>query len=213
MSSSDMFWQEHWRKVVGAVVAVAVAILGVGAWSFYQAYVQSSAEALFSEAGDAEGWREVIARYPGSIPAGNAQLRLARDLRQQGDVPAAIGELEDFVRTQGHHPLAGAGWLTLGNLYRSQGREDEAMDAYRTSSTRFPGAYTAGLAMVAEGRLLAASGRRGEARAVFQSVAALHPDTPAAMVAMGEIASLEVPSMAVTEELDIPVSGESEAAD
>jgi hypothetical protein len=46
---------------------------------------------------------------------------------------------------------------------------------------------------VAEANLLKAQGSLGEARAVLESVGSLHPETPAAMVAAGELARLAPP--------------------
>ena len=115
-SDSDLFWQEHWKKFVWALAGVIALILAVGAWKFWTATKLSSAEALYSSAGGAEAWREVVAKYPGTVPAGNAQIRLAESLREGGDLPAAAAELEKFLASQPEHPLAGAAWLTLGEL-------------------------------------------------------------------------------------------------
>jgi TolA-binding protein len=98
--------------------------------------------------------------------------------------------LEKFLAAQPEHPLAGAAWLTLGELRQAQGQSDSALEAYRTASSRYKTSYTAPLALVAEANLLQSRGSTGEARAVLESVGSLHPGTPAAMVAAGELARL-----------------------
>jgi TolA-binding protein len=188
MSDSDLFWQEHWKKFAWGLAALVVAIIAVGAWKFWTARTLSSAEALFSSASGADGWREVVQRYPGTVPAGNAQVRLADSLRATGDTAGAVGELEALVESQPEHPLAGAAWLTLGELRQMQGNKDGALEAYRAASSRYGNSYAAPLALLAEARLLQQGGASGEARAILQSIGSQHPNTPAAMVAGAELA-------------------------
>lgn len=190
MSDSDLFWEEHWRKFVGGLAALVVLILMVGVWSLWSAHVQRSAETLFSTAAGPEGWREVVQQFPGSVPAGNAQLRLADALRREGNLDGAAAELEAMVASQPDHPLAGAVWLTLGEIRRIQGSKEAALEAFRTASSRYKESYAAPLALISEANLLKADGSTGEARAVLQSVGSLHPGTPAAMVAEGELGRL-----------------------
>lgn len=190
MSDSELFWQEHWRKFLWGLVAVVVLILAVGAWTLYASHVRSSAEALYSAADSPEGWRKVMQQYPGSEPAGNAQIRLAADLRASGDIDGASAELENFTENYPEHPLAGVAWLTLGEIRQSQNRSESALQAYRVSSSKYQDCYASPIAMIAEAKLLAEQGQTGEARAVLESIGSLYPQTPAAMVAAGELARL-----------------------
>lgn len=190
LSDSDLFWQAHWKKFVWGLAGVIALILAVGAWKFWSAATLGAAEALYSTATTAEAWREVVEQYPGTVPAGNAQVQLARSMQAADDLPGAAAELEKFLAAQPEHPLAGAAWLTLGELRQAQGQSDSALEAYRTASSRYKTTYTAPLALVAEANLLQSRGSTGEARAVLESVGSLHPGTPAAMVAAGELARL-----------------------
>ena len=81
MSDGDIFWKEHWRKFAGGLIAVVLLILAVGAWTFWQAQQRSAAETLYSVSAGPEGWREVVEKFPGTLAAGNAQLRLAEAFR------------------------------------------------------------------------------------------------------------------------------------
>lgn len=195
-SDSDLFWQEHWKKFAWGLVALVAIILAVGVWKFWSARHLAAAEAFYATAGDAAAWREVAEKFPGTIPAGNAQLQLAESLRAGGDAPAAAAELEAFLRSQPQHPLAGAAWLTLGELRQMQGQNNGALEAYRVASSDFSASYAAPLALLAEAKLLEQMGSPGEARAVLESVGSLHGDTPAAMIAAGELARLRPPAPA-----------------
>ncbi|MEX1045326.1 MAG: tetratricopeptide repeat protein [Chthoniobacterales bacterium] len=190
MTDSDLFWQEHWRKVVWGLAVLVALILLVGVWNLWSAQTQRSAESLFSTAAGPEGWREVVQQFPASVVAGNAQMRLADVLRGEGNLDGAAAELEAMVASQPDHPLAGAAWLTLGEIRQVQGSKEAALEAFRTASSRHKESYAAPLALIAEASLLQADGSTGEARAVLQSVGSLHPGTPAAMVAEGELGRL-----------------------
>jgi len=86
--------------------------------------------------------------------------------------------------------LTGVAAFTLGEIRQLQGEEEEALAAYRSVPVRQADSFAAPLALLAEARLLAGRQQIGEARAVLESVGVLYPETPAAMVAMGEIAAL-----------------------
>lgn len=194
MTDSDVFWHDHWRKFVWAIVAVVVLILATGAWMFRASHARSSAEALYSDASGPEGWDAVVARYPGSLSAGNARLRLASSLRSAGKFDEAAAVLEKLVIEQPDYPLAGAAWLTLGEIRQVQGKNESALDAYRTASAGRSGSYAAPLALLAEASLLMGDGKEGQAKAVLESIGTLYPETPAAMMASGELARMAGPT-------------------
>jgi tetratricopeptide (TPR) repeat protein len=190
MSDSDLFWQEHWKKFVWGLAALVALILLAGAWSLWSAHVRQSAEELFGRASGIAGWRAVVEQFPGSVPAGNAQMRLAGALRGEGDLAGAAAELEAMLAGQPDHPLAGAAWLTLGEIRQAQGRREAAFEAYRTASSAHSESFAAPLALLAEAGLLQADGSTGQARSILQSVGSRYPATPAAMVAEAELARL-----------------------
>lgn len=193
MSDADMFWQDHWKKFVWGLVALVTLILAAGLWSFYRGHVRSSAEALYSEASSPEAWQSVIGKFPGSVSAGDARLRLAASLRAEGKLDEAAAELDAMVTAQPDHPLAGAAWYFLGEIRQFQGNIEAALEAYRESSSRYKDSYAAPLALLAEAKVLLSRGAQGEAKAILESIGVLYPETPAAMIASGEISRLAPP--------------------
>jgi TolA-binding protein len=119
---------------------------------------------------------------------------LAEAFRTEGKTDEAASTLETFVAAQPEHPLAPVGWLSLGEIRQMQKNETAALEAYRTASGRYAASYAAPMALLAEARLLIAGGSRGEAKAVLESIGTAYPQTPAAMVAAGELSLLGVPA-------------------
>lgn len=187
--AGDFFWETHWKKIAAALLAVVLGILAVGAWAFYRNSQRSSAAELYAAATTPEALRELVLRYADSVPAGNAQIRIATALRNEGKLDEAANELRQFTSSQPEHPLAGSAWLALGEILQLQNNRDAALEAYRTASGRYQQSYAAPLALLAEARLLAAAGKPGESRAILESVGTSYPEGPAAMVAAAELAA------------------------
>ncbi len=194
--ASEIFWEMHWKKFVWGLVVLVVAILAVGAWQLYNASQRHAAEALLSTASTIPQWEEVETRYPRTIAAGNASLLIAAALRDEGKTDQAAARLEAFTGSHPDHPLIGAAWFALAEIFQLQGQKDRALETYRIVSARYTTSYTAPLALLAEGRLLAAQGKSSEARSILESISTQYPDTPAAMVAAGELARLPAPAAA-----------------
>ena len=183
----DFFWEAHWKKIVAALVAVVIAILAAGMWAYLRASKSAAAASLYASAASVGQWRAVAEQYPGSVAAGNAQLRIAAAMRDEGKADEAVSVLDQFTSAQPDHPLAGAAWLMVGEIRQSKGDSVAALAAYREASGRYRDSYAAPLALLAEARLLAAEGKSGESRAVLESVGPSYPGGPAAMMAAAEL--------------------------
>ena len=187
--AGDFFWEAHWKKFVAALVVVVLGILAAGGWAYHRASQASASAALYASAVTPDQWREVASSYPGSLAAGNAQLRIASALRGEGKMDEAVVVLEQFTSAQPEHPMAGAAWLTLGEIRQMQKNSAAALEAYRVVSGRYQQSYAAPLALLAEARLLAGEGKAGESRAILESIGTSYPEGPAAMVSAAELAS------------------------
>lgn len=188
MSDSDLFLQEHGKKIIWGLVGLVMAILLVGAWFFYKGHQRSAAEALFSTATGPDGWNAVVDQFPFTIPAGNARLMLAASKRDAGDLQGAISELDTFLAEHPNHPMAGTALLTLAEIHRLNGDTGSALETYRLASSKFRPSFAAPLALLGEAELLAQQGKEGEAKAVLESVGISYPNTPAAMIAARTLA-------------------------
>jgi len=186
----DFFWEAHWKKLVAALAAVILAILGWGAWSLHSANVASKSAELYAQATDPQAWTRIADEFPGSVSAGNAQLRVASALRSEGKLEEALAELERFTSAQPDHPLAGTAWLAAGEIRQLQKNNSAALEAYRIASGRYQQSYAAPLALLAEARILASEGKSGESRAILESIGTSYPDGPAAMLAAAELAAV-----------------------
>lgn len=189
-SDSDFFWDAHWKKIAVALVVIILGILATGAWAYLRASAASASAAFYAAATGPEAWSEVVAKYPGSLSAGNAQLRIAASLRSEGKLDEAVATLEQFTSAQPDHPLAGAAWLAIGEIRQLQKNTSAALEAYRTSSGRYQSSYSAPLALLAEARLLATENKSGESKAILESIGTSYPEGPAAMVAAAELSAL-----------------------
>ena len=193
MSDNELFWQANWKKFLAVLLVVVALIFLSGGWMWWTTSVRNAAESLYSQASTPEDWRGVVEKFPGSVPAGNAQLRLAAALRGEDNLDGAVAELEKFQTEQSGHPLAGSAWLALGELRQMQGKAEEALEVYRQASLLRPESYATPLSMIAEAKLLVASDRDGEARAILESVGLSYSQTPSAMVAQAELEKLALP--------------------
>ena len=110
-------------------------------------------------------------------------------MRGEGKLDEAAAEIEQFTSAQPDHPLAGAAWLSLGEIRQMQNNTPAALEAYRNASGRNQASYAAPLALLAESQLLAAQGKSGESRAILESIGTSYPETPAAMIAAAELAA------------------------
>ena len=113
-----------------------------------------------------------------------AATDLARALVTTGQGEAALGELERATFLTPDNPES---WLLKATLLRRLERLDEAQTAIERAGELAPGEPQVGLEA---GVIAVLSGREEAARASWQSVVDLQPDSPAAQTAKGYLAQL-----------------------
>lgn len=116
-----------------------------------------------------------------------AATQLARAMVANGQSELALFELETATRLQ---PDAAESWLLLGTLLRRLERLDEAQTAIERAGTLDPTDPEIGLEA---GVIAVLSGREEAARASWQSVIAVAPESPAALTAQDYLAQLAPP--------------------
>ena len=184
---AELFWEKH-RFIIlacaGVVLAVAAA---VALWLVRAHSARQAAAALFAEANDPAAWREVIAKYPNSAPAGDAYFLLAGALREQGKLEESSAEYQKFLAAFPKSPLSGGARLGLAENLAVAGKTDEALAALRQVREANSGSYAAPFAALLEGRMLVRDGKFEEARKVFANLVSTYPRTPAARAAGAQL--------------------------
>ena len=185
-----LFWQKNRTAILfgGAVILAVAAALVI--WLFSQHSARRAAEALFAEAQDPVAWREVIAKYPDSVPAADAYFLLADSLRSQGKLEQSSELYEKFLTTFRAHPLAEGARLGLAENLVVAGKTNEALMALREVQARGSASYAAPFAALLEGRILVRMGKLDEARKVLANVVSTYPQSPAGRAAGAQLDAL-----------------------
>ena len=184
---AELFWEKN-RPIILAGVGIALVVAAALAIWFIRAQSQrQAAAALFAQAKDPVAWREVIDRYPGSAPAGNAYFLLADSLRREGKLEESSGQYEKFLSAFPKSSLVGGARLGLAENLAVAGKTDEALAALRSLREKDAGSYAAPFAALLEGRILMRSGKFEEARKVFSNLVSSYPHSPAARTAGAQL--------------------------
>jgi len=184
---AELFWEKN-RSIIlvfGAVILAAAAAVAI--WLFSAHSARRAAEALFAEANDPAAWREVIAKYPDSVPAANAYFLLADSLREQGKLEESSALYQKFLTVFSTNPLIGGARLGLAENLAAAGKTDEALLALREVQEKNSGSYAAPFAALLEGRIFIRTGMFDEARKVLSNLVSTYPRSPAGRAAGAQL--------------------------
>ena len=187
---AELFWERNRFAILAGGAAILAVAAAIGIWLFSQHSARRAAEALFAEAKDPAAWREVIAKYPRSMPAANAYFLLADSLRSQGSVEESSALYKKFLTVFPVHPLTGGARLGLAENLAVAGKAEEALDAFREAQTVDSGSYAAPFAGLLEARIFIRTGKLDEARKVLATLVATYPQSPAGRAAAGQLDAL-----------------------
>jgi len=180
---AELFWEKN-RSVIliciGVVLALAAAVV---MWLFSAHNARQAAESLLAGANNPVAWRELIAKYPDSVPAGNAYFLLADSMREQGNLEESSALYQKFLAVFPESPLIGGARLGLAENLAVAGKTDEAIAALREVQEKESSSYAAPFAALLEGRILIRSGKFEEARKVFSNLVSTYPRSPAGRAA------------------------------
>jgi len=173
-------WAQQNRPVVFAIAGVAIVValvaLGVARWRSSRnesaATMFVGAQAAFAESNwtdAAQRFTDVAEEYPGAPFGRLAKLYRAHALARQGDHAAAATAYGEYVASDPPTEyLRQEALLGLGHAKEAGGDTAGALEAY-TQAGALGGPYRTE-ALLAAGRLQAASGHANEARAVYESL-------------------------------------------
>ncbi len=168
------WWDKNGRSAVFGLVVFLLAVLGWQQWQKHQQQLAEAASdhyqqvlALMEQNGDKamEAGRALIANYPGSTYALMTSMVMAKIAVEQNDLDAAAAHLRAAVEQGSQPELAQQARLRLARVEFAQGKADAALATL--------GAGEGGAAAdELRGDILAAQGKRDEARAAYSSAVA-----------------------------------------
>jgi TolA-binding protein len=185
----DFFFEENKGQII---VLIVVALLGLGGWIFYhysQGQKLTAESSAFYAAKSPEDWQKIIAQYPGSIVAGNAQLLLADKLRDEQKIDQALTILSDFTKNT-DHPLIAQGWLSYGATLEQKGDTEKALQAYTTVATQYGTSEAAPAALNAQARLAKKTGDTKKVREIYENIVQRFPASLWSQEAQQELGKL-----------------------
>jgi predicted negative regulator of RcsB-dependent stress response len=187
--AAEIFWEKHRTTILVAVAALLVAAVGVAIWLVGARNARLAAEAAFAQASSPEGWKDVVERFPGTLPAANALFLLAESQREQGALDESTATYRTLISEFPNHPLLGGARLGLAENLGKAGKTDEALAALR--DVQVGGGYAAAFAGVLEARQMVRMGKLSEAKEAYQKVIATHTRSPLSQFAQGQVNEIE----------------------
>ena len=188
--AAELFWQKNRRTILFAAAVAVLAVVGTAYWVISLHNLKVAAEAFFAQAKSPEAWREVIAKYPGTMPAADAMFLLAESQREQGNVPESTATYQKFLTEYPGHPLAGGARLGLAENDSAAGNAAGAFTALQATQTG--GGYAAPFAALLEGRMLLRDGKLAEAKEVFTKLVTTYQTSPLSRLAIGQVQEIDV---------------------
>jgi TolA-binding protein len=186
-----VFWIQHKTKILMLILVLLVGFGTFGISEWVRTNKEEGAKALFASANSLEGYRKVIAEYPGTTPAASAYLLVAEKLREQGKYDESTKELQTFLQKFPQHQLVSGAWTSIAANQEAQGKVDEALSTYQKVSTGYANSFSAPLALMAQARILQAKGKTEDARRIYEQVMTQYRDNFAAQQAAMEVRKLK----------------------
>jgi len=169
-------WWRHWGNLItGVVVAIAVGIIGVQGWRWWQGHQAGQASVLYNavtaavKANDVAKAKDALAqlndRFGGTGYAARAALLVAKTLFDNGDKAGATAQLMGVIDRSSEEELKEIARLRLAEVQLDQKQYD---DALRTLDAKHDEAFGALYADL-RGDVLQAAGRNADARVAWQT--------------------------------------------
>ena len=186
----EVFWALHKQKIVLSAALGILILVCVSAYVGLQ-YVQTqNAEKAYSAARSIEAWQALIRQFPNSVAAGNAYLRIAAKLAEDGKYSESDTNYETFIRQFPKHPLVVIGYMGLAANAEQEKNPDKALEYYRKIVALFGTSFQTPIALYHEARVTAARGQLKEAQTLYESIVQRFPESTAAGIASREAGSL-----------------------
>jgi predicted negative regulator of RcsB-dependent stress response len=172
------WWATYGRYVSAAVVSVAIVVIGVQGWRWYQHTQAQKASVLYQAVSQAartnepakakDAAAEVAERFGGTAYAPRALLLYAKLLYDSGDKAQAKAQLQWVIDHAGEDELKAIARFRLAQVLLDEKQYDEAL---KTLDAKTDDAF-APLYADLRGDILAAAGKNADARAAYQTALA-----------------------------------------
>ena len=179
------WWQQNSKYVSAAVVVVALVVIGVQGWRWYQRTQAEQASVLYQAVSQAvrandlskakEPATQIVDRFARTAYAPRAALLYAKMLYDGGDKPGARAQLQWIIDHASEDELKAIARFRLAQAMLDEKQYD---DALKTLDIKTDDAFI-GLFADLRGDILAAMGKNAEAKAAYEiALAKIDPKSP-----------------------------------
>jgi predicted negative regulator of RcsB-dependent stress response len=179
------WWEQNSKYVSAAVVAVALVVIGVQGWRWYQRTQAEHASVLYQAVSQAarandlskakEPASQIVDRFARTAYAPRAALLYAKMLYDSGDKAGARAQLQWVVDHASGDELKAIARFRLAQALFDEKQYD---DALKTLDVKTDDAF-AGLFADLKGDILAAAGKSAEAKSAYETaLAKIDPKSP-----------------------------------
>ncbi len=166
----DLFWQQHGKKVMAGLVAVAVVGLAVLGWQRQKAAEEQQIAKWLAEANDVPSLAALANGQAGKETGAQALLRMADLQFKQNQIAEATSSYRKFLDMYPRHALVGSAQLGLAACLETQGNLDGALAEYKRIVDLSPTGYASLSARVGMARCLEAKGEFKQARQIYEEL-------------------------------------------
>jgi predicted negative regulator of RcsB-dependent stress response len=179
------WWEQNSKYVSAAVVVVALVVIGVQGWRWYQRTQAEQASVLYQAVSQAvrandlskakEPAAQIVDRFARTAYAPRAALLYAKMLYDGGDKPGARAQLQWIIDHASEDELKAIARFRLAQAMLDEKQYD---DALKTLDIKTDDAFM-GLFADLRGDILAAMGKNAEAKAAYEiALAKIDPKSP-----------------------------------
>lgn len=167
------WWKQHGNKVVAIAVMAAVVFFGMQGWKYYQDQQALKASARYEALSSTDSKdikaiqaisAELMDKYASTPYAGRAAMLVAKANYSANDAKSAKSQLEWAAKNAREDAVKALARLQLAAILLEEKAYDEAL---KTLSEQ-PASGFAGLFADLKGDILAAQGKKAEAKAAYQ---------------------------------------------
>jgi predicted negative regulator of RcsB-dependent stress response len=169
------WWATYGKYVSAAVVSVAIVVIGMQGWRWYQRTQAEKASVLYQAVSQAVRTNEpakakdpatqIVERFSGTAYAPRAVLLYAKLLYDSGDKAGAKAQLQWVIDHAGDEELKAIARFRIAQVLLDEKQYDEALKMVDARTDEAFAAIYADL----RGDILAAAGKNADARAAYQA--------------------------------------------